>query len=169
MVCIHIFCFLCRKKTWKHVKHKQQLVQDIIPLPSIYIQICTLYTYTNTCMPRLSPSGFFEPSRCLMTTPGLTPDYPICAVYVCVCVYTHLHLHTLPPALKIENTQTTPLSLLPSKISLQPKKQVPSYQWIKQLLRIFGPELIRINTLIKTARSAVFFLRRQPQILKTRH
>jgi len=28
-------------------------------------------------------------------------------------------------------------------------------QWIKQLVRIFGPELIRINTLNKTARSTV--------------
>jgi len=46
-------------------------------------------------------------------------------------------------------------------------------QWRKQLLRIFGPELIRINQfkLIKTTRSAVsknraerdFFLRRQPR------
>ena len=31
---------------------------------------------------------------------------------VCVCVYTHSHTHTLPPALKIEKTQTTPLSFL---------------------------------------------------------
>jgi len=29
-------------------------------------------------------------------------------------------------------------------------------QWIQQLLRIFGPELIRINKSIKTAQSAVF-------------
>jgi len=29
-------------------------------------------------------------------------------------------------------------------------------QWSKQLLRTFGPELIRINRLIKTAQSAVF-------------
>jgi len=47
-------------------------------------------------------------------------------------------------------------------------------QCIEQLVRIFGPELIRINELIKTARSAVsntlryqkpavFFLRRQPR------
>ena len=31
----------------------------------------------------------------------------------------------------------------------------PHRQWRKQLLRIFGPELVRINELIKTARSAV--------------
>jgi len=44
-------------------------------------------------------------------------------------------------------------------------------QWIKQLLRIFGPELIRNNELIKTAwsavlktaRSTVLFLRHQPR------
>ena len=71
--------------------------------------MCTLYTYTNICMPRFSPSGFFEPSRCLIPTPGLASKYPICAVCECVCVYTHTHwhLHTLPPASKIEKTQTT--------------------------------------------------------------
>ena len=53
-------------------------------------------------MPIFIPSGFFGPSRCLIPTPGLTSEYPICAVCVCVCVYTHLHPHTLPPALKIE-------------------------------------------------------------------
>jgi len=37
-------------------------------------------------------------------------------VCVCVCVYTHIHPHTFPPALKIEKTQTTPLSFLLSKI-----------------------------------------------------
>jgi len=43
----------------------------------------------------------------------------------------------------------------------------PLEPWRKQLLRIFGPELIRINSTMKTVRSAVsktrFFLRRQPQ------
>jgi len=42
--------------------------------------MCTLYTYMNTCMPRFSPSGFFGPSRCLIPTPGLTSEYPICVV-----------------------------------------------------------------------------------------
>ena len=70
--------------------------------------MCTLYTYTNVYMPRFSPSGFFGPSRCLIPTPELTSEYPICAVFVCVCVYTHIHPHTLPPALKIEKIQTTP-------------------------------------------------------------
>jgi len=76
--------------------------------------MCTLFTHTNTCMPRFNPSGFFGPSKCLIPTPGLTTEYPICAVSqcVCVCVYTHIHPQTLPPALKIEKTQTTPLSLL---------------------------------------------------------
>jgi len=77
--------------------------------------MCTLYTYTNICMPRFSPSGLFGPSRCLIPTPGLTSKYPICAVCVCVCVYTqthpHTHPHTHPPALKIEKTQTTSLSM----------------------------------------------------------
>jgi len=83
-------------------------------------------------MPRFSPSGFFGPSR-------VSPDpwaqahiwIPhMCSVCVCVCVrivYTHLHPHTLPPALEIEKTQTTPLSLLLSKITPHAKQQVPSY------------------------------------------
>jgi len=78
-------------------------------------------------MPRFSSSGFFGPSRCLIATPGLTSEDPICAVCVCVCVYTHLHPRTLPPALKIEKTQTTPLFLLLSKITPHAKQQVASY------------------------------------------
>ena len=73
--------------------------------------MCTLYTYTNIHMPRFSPSGFVGLSRCLIPTPGLTTEYPICAVCVCVYVYTHIHPHTLPPASKIEKIQTTTLSL----------------------------------------------------------
>ena len=88
--------------------------------------MCTLYTYTNICLPRFSPSGFFGPSRCLIPTPGLTSKYPICAVCVCVCVYTHTLTHTLPPALKIEKTQTTPLSFLLSKITPHAKEQALS-------------------------------------------
>ena len=66
-------------------------------------------------MPRFSPCGFFEPSWCLIPTPVLTSEYLIRAVCVCVCVYTHLHPHALPPALKIQKTQTTPLSIPLSK------------------------------------------------------
>jgi len=85
--------------------------------------MCTLYTYTNICMPKFSPSGFIGPSRRLIPTPGLTSKYPICAACVCVCVYTHTHPHTLPPALKIEKTQTTPLSFLPSNITPTPSNK----------------------------------------------
>ena len=118
------FAFLFRKK--KYVEEKQQLVQDLIPPHNIYIHMCTLYTYTNIFMSRFSPSGFFGPSRCLIPTPGLTSEHPIRAVCVCVCVYTHSHTHTLPPALKIEQTQTTPLSFLLSKIAPHAKQQALS-------------------------------------------
>jgi len=94
----HLLLFFFKKK---YVKEKKQLVQDLILPPSIYIHMCTLYTYTNTYMPRFSPSGFFEPPRCLIPgpTPGFIPEYPICAVCVCVYVssvthtYTHIHSH----------------------------------------------------------------------------
>ena len=51
----------------KYVKEKKQLVQDLIPPPSIYIYtgMCTCTWYTNMYMPKFSPSGFFGPSRCL--------------------------------------------------------------------------------------------------------
>ena len=113
--------FLTKKR---HVKRKKQLVQDLILTPSTYIHMCTLYTYKNKCMPRFSPSGFFGPSRCLIPTPGLKSKYPICAV--CVCGWVHIHPCTLPPALKIEKTQTTPLSFLLSKISPHAKQRVLS-------------------------------------------
>ena len=44
-------------------------------------------------MPRFSPSGFFGSSKCLIPIPGLTTEYPICAVFVCVCAYTHKYTH----------------------------------------------------------------------------
>jgi len=80
----------------KKCSRKKQFVQDLIPPPSIYIHMCTLYTYTNICLQRFSPSRHFGPSRCLIPTPGLISEYSICAVCVCVCVYTHIHPHTLP-------------------------------------------------------------------------
>ena len=37
-------------------------------------------------MPRFSPFGFSGPSRCLIPSPRLASEYPLCAVCVCVCV-----------------------------------------------------------------------------------
>jgi len=91
------FALLFGKKT--KFKEKKQLVQDLILPPSIYIHTCTLYTYTNTYMPRFNPSRFFGPSRCVVPTPGLTSSTP-CAVCVYMCVYTHIHTHTLHPRQK---------------------------------------------------------------------
>jgi len=96
----------------KYVKGKKQLVQDLIPPPSIYIHMFTLYMYTNICMPRFSPSGFFGPSRCRIPTPGPTSEYPICAVCVCVCVRIHTPTHTYTPTRvkNREDTDNTPIS-----------------------------------------------------------
>ena len=124
VICVHIFCFSFSEKNI--CSRRKQLVQDLIPPPSIYIHLCTLYTYTNMNMPRFSPSGFFGPSSCLIPTSGLTSEYPICVVCVCVCVYTHIHPHTLPPAFKIGKIQTTPLSFLLLKIILHAKQRVLS-------------------------------------------
>jgi len=40
-----------------------------------------------------------------------------------VCLYTHIHPHTLPPTVKIEKTQTTPLSCLQLKINPTPSNK----------------------------------------------
>jgi len=124
VVCVHIFWFSFSKG--KICPRKKQLVQDLILSLSINIHMCTLYTYTNMYMPRFSPSGFFGSSRCRIPTTGLTSEHPIRALCVCVFLYTHLHPHTLPPALKIEKTQTTPLPLLLSKTTPHAEQQVPS-------------------------------------------
>jgi len=106
----HLLLFFPERK---NKLKKKQLVQDLIPAPpSIYIHMCTLYTYMNIYMPRFSPSEFFRPSMCLIPTPVLTTEYPICAVCVCVCVHTHTSPYT-PTCVKIrEETDNTPLRVL---------------------------------------------------------
>jgi len=51
----HLLLFFCRKG--KYVTEQIQAAQGLIPPPCIYIHMCTLYTCTNTDMPRFSPSG----------------------------------------------------------------------------------------------------------------
>jgi len=70
--------------------------------------MCILYTYTNTCMPRFGPSGFFGPFKCLVPgpTPGLTSSTP-CAVCVCACEYTHILPRILLPTSQIGRHRTT--------------------------------------------------------------
>jgi len=80
------FAFFFRNK--QHVKEKKLLVQYFIPPPSICMHIRTLYTYTNTHMPRFHPSIFLKPSRCLVPTPWFT--------FECLaCIVLHIHTHTL--------------------------------------------------------------------------
>ena len=92
---VHILCFsflevnICSRK--------KQLVQDLILPSNIHIHLSTSCTYTNTYMPRFSPSGFFRLSKCVVPTPGLTSSTPS-AVCVCVCVYAQRrpHLSSFP-------------------------------------------------------------------------
>jgi len=78
----------------------------------IHTHVCFVHIY-ESYMPRFGPSGF-GPSWCLSRPLGSHPSTPYMQC-VCVCVRVHLHPHTLPPALKIEKTQTILLSLLLSK------------------------------------------------------
>ena len=79
----------------------------------------TLCTYTNTYMPRLSPSGFFRPSRCLIPTPGLTSNYPICAVCVSVCAPTYTPT-------RVKNREDTDNTTIFSPVKISPPRQATS-------------------------------------------
>jgi len=102
---------LSTTELWWQMDHRKSnrqkaVSQDLIPSSSIYIHMCTLYTHTNTYIPRVNPTGFLRPFRCFVTgpTPGLTSSTQ-CAVRMWVCVYTHIH-NTLPPSIKNrENTR----------------------------------------------------------------
>jgi len=114
------FAFLFRKK--KYVKEKKQLVQDLIPPLSIYIHMCTLYTYTNICMSRFSPFGFFGPSRCLIPTPGLKSEH-LCSV--CVCVRIHTLTHTYAPT-RVKNREDTDNTTIFPSVKNSPPRQATS-------------------------------------------
>jgi len=119
--CVHIFCFSLSKEKicWKTM----ELVQDLNLPPSIYIHTCTLYTYTNTHMLRFRPSWFFGPSRCLISTPGLTTEYSICAVCACECVYTHTPTYT---PTRVTNTEDTDNTSISPSVKNNPPRQTTS-------------------------------------------
>jgi len=83
-------------------------------------------------MPRFSPSGFFGPSRCLIPTPGLTSEYPICAVCVRVCIYTHTLTYTPNRVKNREDTDNTPI--FPNVIGVRAV-------WIQQPKKILLPKI----------------------------
>jgi len=87
------------------LKEKSSQSQDLIAPPSLYIYICTLYTYTNICRPRFSQSGFFGTSKGLIPTPALTSEYPICAVRI------HTHTLTYTPT-RVKNGKDTDNTLI---------------------------------------------------------
>ena len=117
------FAFLFWKE--KYGKEKKQIVQDLIPPFSMYIHMCTLYAYTNIWMPTSSPSGFFGPSWCLISTPRLTSKYLICAVCVCVCVRIHTHLSTYTST-RIRNREGTDNTPIVSSVKNNPPRQATS-------------------------------------------
>ena len=87
-----------------------------LPAHTYKCVLCThIRIYVCRDLLHLDSSG---PPGVSSPTPGLTSKYPICTVCVCVCVYTHTRTHTHTPALKIEKTQTTPLSFLLSKMNM---------------------------------------------------
>ena len=84
------FVFLFQKKEYE----KKRLVPDLISPASQQMHVCTSYTFTNTFMPRFSPSGLVGPFKCLVPTPGLRCDIRVHHVQrVCVCTYTRAHTY----------------------------------------------------------------------------
>jgi len=118
----HLLLFFFGRKT---MSKKQCIWFKISSGLLAYIYACVLcsHVWIHACrdLVHLDSSGppgvSFRPLCSHPSTPG--------AVCLCVCVYEHIHLHTLPPASKIEKTQTTPLSLLLSKINPHAEQQVP--------------------------------------------
>ena len=107
-------------------RRNSHLVQDLIPLPSKYIHMCTLYAHTNAYMPRFGPSGFLGPSRCLIPPPGRflgsQPSTPYVQC-VCVCIHTHTPTYT-PTRVKNRNdADNTPFSAL---VKNNPPRQATS-------------------------------------------
>jgi len=91
---VNSFALLFQKE--KYVKEKKHLVK-ISSRNLAYMYTCVFCTQIRISICR--PSGFFRPSKCLISTPGLTSSTS-CAMCVCVCVYIHIHPRTLPPASK---------------------------------------------------------------------
>ena len=111
--------FFERENMWKR---RKKLVQDSNPAASMYIHMCTLYTYTNVRMPRFSPSGFFGPSRCLIPTPGLTSEH---LYSVCVCVRIHTLTHTYTPT-RVKNREDTDNTTIFPSVENSPPRQATS-------------------------------------------
>jgi len=116
-------CFL---KRIDMSKKKRQLAQIIIPQPSIYIDKCTLHTYTG--LHAYSALVDLDSS----SSPGVYPTpWPISstphAVRVCVSANTHTHTHIhSSPLSKNREEQTTPLPILLTKITLHASKKCPA-------------------------------------------
>jgi len=79
-----------------HFKEEKQLLENLISPPSTYIHTCTLYTYTNTYMPRFSPPDHLILRALQLCCFDLWAHYRIPHVRcVCMCAdtrtYTHVH------------------------------------------------------------------------------
>ena len=96
--CRHVFLY--SQKKW-YITRKQRLAQIVILQPSLYINKCTLYTYTGLQVySTLVDLDSFSSSG-VRPTPGLTSITPraVC-VYECVHTCTHTHTHALQPTVK---------------------------------------------------------------------
>jgi len=109
---IFLLVFFERKNKFK--KSSQSKILFRLMANTYTCVLCT-HIRINVCreLVHLDSSGLPGVSSWPLGSQPSTPSVQC----VCVCAYTvtHIHPHILPPALKIEETQTTTLSFLLSK------------------------------------------------------
>jgi len=115
-----IFCFAFSKEII--CSRNKAVIPDLIPPHSIYVYTRVLCAYyTNTYLPRYSPSWFFGPFMCLVPTPGLTSSTPG-AVCARVRIHTHTPTHT-STSVKLRQTQDN-TSISPSVKNKPPRQAI---------------------------------------------
>jgi len=116
----HLLIFFFGRKNMLKNKSSESKISS-----RLFTNICTCVLCTHIRIYVCQDLVHLDSSGPLGVSSRLLGSHPsTCAVCVCVCVYAHSHTHTLPLALKIEKTQTTPLSFLLSKNS--PPRQTTS-------------------------------------------
>ena len=107
VVCVHILCLSFSKE--KICSRKKQLVQDLIPPPSIYIHLCTLYTYEYVYA-EIWSTWILRALQVSHSDPWAHNRVPhLYSVCVCVCIHTHTSTYTPIRVKNREDTDNTPI------------------------------------------------------------
>jgi len=130
----HLLLFFFGRKNM--LKNKVVSQSKISSRLLAYTYTCVLCTHIQmcSCQDSVHP-GSSGPPGVLSQLLGSHLSTPSVQC-VFVCVYTHIYSHILPPTLKIEKTQTTPLFFFLSKIN--PPRQASStlIDWLNHLILV---------------------------------